>query len=380
MAILYNDRKEVIPMINSANLEYDLTSAIVRVIRKEMPTVGFTGGHGEPSAEEGANYINQLLKKEYLIENVDLTADISTLKNIKTIIVNGPKSAYTDLEQYSLDQYLMNGGNLLFLLDGVSVDNNLQGSKSSHGLFELLKSYGLILKPDLVVDAASGIAPFSSGYNTFYTPYPFWPKINKEGFNPENPLTKDLEAALFPWVSTIETVNQEGGIIIDLINTSPKSYIVENNFDLSPQQTYQFNSASLNKQRISAAVEGNIISFYKEKNKPKGLKSSSSFIGNTTEGKIILVGDADFVNDGILGSNQGNMILFLNMVDYLSQNSDLFSIRSKGFTDRPLMELTESQKNTLRYLNIFGPPTLVAGIGLVYRFIRRRNKYELPIS
>lgn len=382
LAVLFADRREIIPVINSQNLEYDLTSAIWKVKREEIPEVALANGHQELDEVGQFALGRQLLQKEYTVSDYNFSQGEPIPKDVKTVIIAKPLKEFTVYDQYLLDQFLMNGGHLLFLLDGIEVTDSLKTETAKHDLFSLLNSYGLKLNQDLVLDALNEVANFSSGYTTFFVPYPFWPKIEKSGFNQENLATSKLETAVFPWVSSIEVRQSVSGgqKTVELIKTSSRSWVQAKDFNLSPQQRFDLSGVELKPHLVAAAVAGKIESHFKGKETPqdkKGKKVSGEPVEETNEGQLILVADGDFVGDQFLRNNQADAALFLNLVDYLSQSSDLFTIRSKGIINRPLRQIPDEQKVTLKYINIFGPPILAALFGFGRAYFRNRRRYTL---
>ena len=95
------------------------------------------------------------------------------------------------------------------------------------------------------------------------------------------------------------------------------------------------------------------------------------------KGRLLLVGDSDFIKDSILRNYPDNLLFFQNAVDSLSLGDDLISVRSKGVTERPLKDISEPVKAAVRYGNIFGLTLIVVLFGLIRHYLRRRKPAAL---
>ena len=116
IAILYADKKEVLPVVQTtANLEYDLTSAILKVTSKEIKTLGFLTGHDELDVfGQAFGPLRQELSKQYDVRKVPIEADKAIDADVATLVVAGPKKELTEREKYEIDQFIMRGGRYSF--------------------------------------------------------------------------------------------------------------------------------------------------------------------------------------------------------------------------------------------------------------------------
>lgn len=361
MSIQYGDKIEVIPVIQStADLEYEITSKLKKLTAEEPAVIGYVTSHGTLDSSNEIKRATAALSSLYEMEPVDLTAAEDVPDKIKTLIIAGPKEEFKGEERAVLDKFLMKGGSLMFLLDGVKVENNLQAAANATGLDPLLESYGLKLNRDLVLDPSSGIASFNQGFITFNINYPFWPKILNDGFDKDNAAVARLETVILPWVSSVDVIKDKidpENLVSYLVKSSQKSSVMTDQFNLNPQQ--DFSSGNLNQYNLAVAVFGKF----------------KSAIGNgeTANGRIVLVGDSDFLRDNMQTQND-NAVFFQNLVDSLTLDGNLISIRSKGISSRPLKELEEANKAALRYGNVFGLTALVIAFGLWRYYARRRSR------
>ncbi|MBU4331995.1 GldG family protein [Patescibacteria group bacterium] len=384
LAIMYEDRKEIIPVIQSTrNLEYDLTSAIKKVIRSEEIKIGILTGRGIWDLQQEMTVVGQSLGKQYEVEEVSITSGELIAPEITTLIIPSPKEEFTDRELYVIDQFLMNGGNLFVALDNVVVDNNLQTKPVSTGLEKLLKHYGLGLEQSLVLDVSAEMVSFSSGFVQFFSPYPYWPKITPAGFNSESVITSKLEALVLPWAGNIKIDSGKLGNeqVIILAQTTNRSWKADYPPNLNPQQDFSPPSEG-QPYPVAVLVSGKLESFYKGKEIPQKEMSeaaveavSEELKGSTDNARIVLVADGDFMHDNFIRRFPDDGVFFENVVDYLSLGEDLIGIRSRGVTDRTLQEISSSKRNAIKYGNIFGVTCIVVLFGMVRFWSRRKKRF-----
>ncbi len=398
IAIMYEDRKEVIPVIqNIMTLEYDLTSAILKVKRSETKTVGFLTGHGEYDTQADYEVVRSALEKQYSVTNVDISGGKKVPQDVNTLIVGGPKEKLTEREKYEIDQFLMRGGRIMFLIDPVDIESRgLMATEIDTGLNDMLEHYGVKVGRSLVLDGRSmANASFSSGFMTVSRPYIFWPRITKDRFAKDSPMVNQLEGMVLPWTSPVELVSskvssgEESGDTgklrgIELFKTSQSSWTKGKPFNLSPQQRF-VPTGEMKSYPLGVAVSGKFTSFYagkaipepeaSEEGTPAPATSPESSSGETVsespETQIVVVGNGRFLTMGRTGTN---MLFLENAVDWMTLGRDLISIRSRFVTDRPLQEISERGKLFVRIINICGAPFLVVVFGLTRFIFKRRAK------
>lgn len=358
--IQYGDKTEVIPVAQSTeNLEYQITMNIKKLTSKEATIIGSVSSHNCLNMEKEISVAYKKLNELYQARDVDLEKSDKIPNEIKTLLVIGPKKKFTEKQLKALDAFVTRGGSLLLLADGVKVEEGLKASSNDVGLNDLLKYYGIKLHNDLVLDRSSGMASFSSGFFSFTTNYPLWPKIIKSGFDQNNAAVANLESLILPWASSIEILSGKNTTVSYLARTTEQAWLQENNYNLDPQQGFVADNKA-GHHNLAVSISGKFSGSYNQ--------------GSTKSGRIIIVGDSDFVSDRFLQQYPDNLIFFQNLVDSLSLDEDLINIRSKGVSDRPIKELSEVQKATARYLNVFGLTGVIITFGMIRYFLRRKNK------
>lgn len=385
LAVIYGDKKEVIPVLDDTrNLEYELTSAIKKVMQKEDYTVAFLRGNNEVDMENELKTAVQYLKKLYNVTSIDISDGNLIPDNINTLIIVGAKSELSDREKYVIDQFLMKGKSLMVLEENIDVGEMLQTSKNKSGIDSLLAQYGIKINNDYIVDPSCEMASFSSGYSQFLTSYPFWPKTAKEGLNQDNAIASQLESLVFPWTSSIELNDLQDREGIKLVNSSGQSWVMDNPSSLSPQQ--EFKPGAQGQKLIAALVSGKFKSYFNDKEKPQkpatnGDEATSekdaAFIKETSFARILVVGDSDFIKDGFLNRFKSNLLFFQNSADALTMDESLIKIRAKTANDRPIKaDLSETAKNSIKFFNIFGITVIVLLAGLLRYFLRKKKKFS----
>ena len=403
ISIGYSGKEETLPMVRStANLEYDLTSTILKVTTKEAKTVGFLTGHGEfdINAQEYQQF-RQLLDKngqgQYNITSVNLQDGKAVDATVTTLVVAGVKQPLTEREKYELDQFIMRGGKAIFLIDPIQMQpGTMQGTPLSTGLNDLLEHYGAKLGNNLLVDRRfHENARFQQGFMTIFQPYPYFVKIIKPNFSAEHAITNQLEALTMPWTSSLEVIGKENITGTVLAKTSEFGQTLQGYYNLRPD--FPIPDAETQAYPVAVALEGQFKSFYTDKEIPSvATDDATSVEDNETpvptqdtaerttitesaQTQIVVVGTAQL----LIQLNANSVNFFLNTVDWLTLGDALIGIRSQTITDRPLQiktrsgefrEVSEIEKNFIKYLCTVGIPLLVVIFGLVRYFLKSRAK------
>ncbi len=368
MVIQYGDKREVIPMVlDTTDLEYRVTLGLKKVTNQNMPAVGLVTSHGCASPKKDLATVYKKLSELYEVTEIDLSASKNISADLQTLLIIGPTQKFSEEELKRIDAFLLAENSLMILADGVNYEEGLSASINDVGLQSLLTTYGIKYNHDLVMDFASNeMASFTQGYMSYATNYPFWPKIRSDGFDKNNLAVAKLESLALPWVSSLSsslTSSYERQISY-LAKTSAKSAIQSENFNLNPQNIAL--PESFNQYAVAVQIVGKFKSAYGDQ--------------MTDNARLVVVGDSDFIRDGFLRKTSDNLIFFQNLVDGLTLDQNLISIRSKGISERPLKELPDSIKMVLRYFNVFLVTLLFVLFGVVRYWLRRRVKFADDIN
>ena len=394
ISIGYSGKEETLPVVRStSNLEYELTSTILKVTTKEAKTVGFLAGHDafDINAQNHQQF-RQLLDKngqgQYNVTSVSLQDGKAVDDTVTTLVIAAVKQPLTEREKYELDQFIMRGGRAIFLVDSIQIPpGTLQGTPLSTGLNDLLEHYGAKLGNNLLIDRRfHDNARFQQGFMTVFQPYPYFVKIVKSNFSTEHTVTNQLEALTLPWTSSLEVIPKENVTATTLAKTSEFGQTLQGYYNLMPD--FPIPNAETQAYPVALALEGKFKSFYADKEIPTaGTDTATSpddsetpvptqdteaqtTIPESAQTQIVVVGTAQFLTQ----MRPDGINFFLNTLDWLTLGDTLIGIRSHAITDRPLREASEIEKNFIKYLCTVGVSFLVIIFGLVRYSLKRRAK------
>lgn len=385
LVFLYEDKKESIPVIqNTSTLEYDISSTIKRLTSSGRKKIGFLNGQGEPPLSELA-HVQEMLSKQYDIVPVDVSKGNAVPVDVAALIVDAPTSRFPEPIKFQVDQYLMRGGKVAFLLN--KVDANLQnrfGRPLDLGLDDLLESYGVRVNTDLVRDAQCAnisVMQQQFGFNfQSQVPFPYLPLVSS--FSKGNAMVKDLQGMILVFASTVDTVNVASrGLQAEvLIRSSKQSGRETGQFAYDPLERYTREMFTEKELPLAVLVEGSFHSAYAGKPVPAdtaagAIPPTTSPLTTSPATRVVVVGDGDFIRDQY--GNRENLTFFANMVDYLVDDAGLITIRSKELTNPPLEQVSDGTKRAVKYADLILPPALVLVYGLARWRMRNARKRAL---
>jgi gliding-associated putative ABC transporter substrate-binding component GldG len=388
VVILYEDKKEVIPVVqNTANLEYELSSAIKRITSRGVKKIGLLTGHGEPGLNE-LQHVQEALRRQYELTQVDVGKGAAVPADIAALVIMAPATRFAEPDKFRIDQYLMRGGRVAFLLN--KVDANLRtpyGRPVDLNLDDMLAAYGLRENADLVRDAqcaSVSIVQQQFGFSMqSQVPFPLLPLVSN--FNKENAIVKDLQGVILFFASSVDTLDPSSrGLRAEiLLRSSKQSGRMTGMFMIDPLQRYtkedlpaQFGEKGI---PLAALVQGTFRSAFAGKPVPAdtgagAAPAPANPLTGSQETRVVLFGDGDFPRDQYAG-NQDNVTLFANTIDYMVDDAGLITIRSKEAAMPPLEQVSDGTKKAVKYANLIVPPVLVLGYGLFrWRLRRARRK------
>lgn len=379
-------------------LEYAFTDAITKLTAIQKKKIAILKGNGEMPDK----YMSDLLTnaKEYYALgefNLDsLTTDLpKTLANLKRFdmaMIVKPTEAFSDQEKYILDQYVMNGGKTMWLVDQVSVDlDSLQNESQQTVAFprnlnldDLFFKYGVRINPRLIQDLLSTpvTAQSPTGEN-FPIDWLYSPIIRSEE---NHPINKNINLVKLEFANQIDTL-KNGIKKTVLLKSSPQSKAVGAPLLIGLEQFMdhldesKFNDGN---QIIGTLLEGKFTSVYNNRVKPFKI-SDNKDQGVAT--KMIVIADGDIVNYTYInkkpvenGYDQwtqqvyGNKDFLINSINYLLDDDGLINIRSKNVELPLLNEQKVAEKYTLSQIITVGIPlVLLAVFGFVFTYIRKRK-------
>ena len=385
------------------SLEYEFASCIRNLSVHIRPKVAFIAGHDELdtlAVQDIADALNEF----YAIKRVTIDEQLKALSGFKAIIIAKPDSSFTDKDKFIIDQFIMKGGKVLWLLDPLhtspdslrrnggtlSVPYNLR-------LDDMLFKYGARINPDLIVDIQSSMIPVNVSMkgqpaNIQMKPWIFSPLILPTG---NHPIVKNLDVIKMDFVSSIDTVASIGIKKTILLQSSKysKTILSPVRVDLRmvnmPQDEKRFNNPYRN---VAVLLEGKFESVFKNHLDPKIAKDSAiGYKADGVQSKMIVIADGDVIRNDIdyrsqkklpLGydkyTNQtyGNKNFLMNCMNYLCDDSGLIGVRARELTLRLLdKKKLKNERLKWQFMNTGLPLLGLVLFGIIYN-IRRKRKYS----
>lgn len=393
-------------------LEYEFTNAIKQLRSPLKPSIGFLTGHGELDGLDIKDLRNTLTQ-QYSVDEIDLREfevdslgkpnlkkKLRELKLKKLLLIAKPKSTFENLDKYFIDQYIMNGGKVIWMLDATNADMDSLSNKGSFiastlrelNLGDQLFKYGVRVNSNLVEDISSSKIPVPI---SFINDVPQWELLPWRYFpvsipTVNHPITSNLNAVKFDFVSSIDTIKTNTKIDKTvLLHTSPYSRLVNTPYEISLQKALEQptqNDFNIQHAAIAVLLEGTFESLFK--NRINKLSDELPFIESSKPNRMLVISDGDIAQNQIsrgaalpLGFDNfekrqyGNKDFILNAIDYLLEEDALIAVRTRELK----MRLLDTQKINLersywQILNLIIPIGIVVIFGVLKHY-RRKKKY-----
>ncbi len=430
--IYYKDRQQAVNFLKNSvtkkageninasieNLEYEFIAAIHHLAKNNIEKIAFLEGNGELTDKEVYDLTESVLQendklsyhyaierfniKEFEIDSSKMEADISKqildLSSFKALIIAKPTIAFNMLEKFIIDQYIMNGGKILWLIDGVNATmdslqkaNSFIALKNDLNLDDQLFKYGVRINPNLIEDLRSTQIPIVTGYSNnmpqqSYFPWPYYPLLFSEI---NHPISKGLDAIKCDFASSIDTIQNTIKKTI-LLTSSKQSRINPTPAKISlgilqnPPPMQSFNKSQL---PIAVLLEGEFESVFKNRILPK--EQSIDFKDKSKPTQMIVVADGDVARNSVsnngdiypLGYDRfinytypGNKKFVMNAIHYLCDDVGLTQLKSKEIKLRLLdKEKIASNMFLIQFINIVFPLLLLLIATLLFLNFKKRK-------
>ena len=389
--------------ISIENLEFELTDALRRLINTKVEKIAFLEGHGELSEEETLD-ISQSLSRYYQIDRGTIGTDAAVLNDYKAVIIAKPTLPFSEKDKFVIDQYIMRGGRVLWLVDGVRVSPE---SLSTGGftpaveldlnLSDMLFRYGVRISPVLVEDVQSVLIPVNvaaKGEKPQFqpTPWVYAPLLLTSG---DHPVTRNLAPVKANFASAIEMVGDDKKLERTfLLASSDNTHILQTPAEISlaamPDLTDKnyFNRSYV---PVGVVLEGEFQSDFTNRMPPKEIVNPPAIQTHSVPGRQIVIADGDIIRNETVGTgdnkkviplgfdrymNQqfGNKDLITNAVLYLTDKNGWMELRSRTVALRLLnKKISAIEKTKWQIINVVIPPVVLLLAGLLYQWIRRRR-------
>ena len=385
------------------NLEYAFVSALRKITSGGKPLIGFTEGHGEPDELQLQDAIHSL-SDGFQVGFVNLQQiEPEGLRQLKVLIVAQPRQPFTEAEKYKINDFVMNGGRILWAIDQVTASlDSLRATGEQLAvarqlnLDDLLFTYGVRLNYNLIADINSAQIPLTVGNiggqaQVELAPWLFFPV-----FVPltNHPVLKNLDGIRCEFAGTLDTVSAPGVRKEIILQSSPYSRLLDVPATISLQMAGETPDPATFKNRafpVAATLEGTFPSVFLNRPVPEGITPVPQPAPKSKPAKMLVIADGDLLKsqlnpadgsayplgwDRYTKQQYGNRSFLLNAVDYLADDSGLIALRSKEVKLRLLNPVKLKQDAVYwKTLNTALPPLLLLLIGLIWQY-RRKRRYS----
>jgi len=394
-----------------ALLEFKFANAIDKLTRTYVPVVAYAVGNGEPMPVRDLriNDLGTSLQDDYRLAIFDIKQGYPNPDQIDALLIVKPTQPFTDEDKLKIDQYVMNGGKIIWCVDKLYAEldslmrsqNDFVAYDRNLNIDDILFKYGVRINGDLLQDLNCSKIPLVVGHNPDGSPvmqrmpWPYYPFLTATN---NNPISKNLDRVLPIFPSSIDTVEAPRiqKTILLASDTNSRSLTTPAMISLNSVKTEE-DMRTFNKSYVPVAVllEGNFTSLFANRLTKQVQDSVATATGKPFAGaaskasKQIVMSDADIVTNAVTATTGplpmgqvpfedyrfANREFFLNCVDYLVSNNGIFQSRNKDFTLRLLdKKKVEEQRTMWQFINIVVPVAVILLFGALYQW-RRKQKY-----
>jgi ABC-2 type transport system permease protein len=386
-------------------LEYDFAKTIRDLTAKAKPVLGFIEGHGELTEIEVGD-ISKTLSESYQVKRIKIAGRLSALKSCKGIIIAKPDSLFSEQDKFVIDQFIMNGGKVLWLIDGINASmDSLQkravtiAIANATNLDDQLFHYGARINSNLLLDLQAAPIPIITGFSgnqpkQSLLPWFFFPLITP---TQNHPVVNNLNAIFCQFVSSIDTVGAKGikkTVLLASSNYTRQLFSpVQIGLNVIKEQPdmRQYNKHKL---AVSLLLEGQFKSVFANRI-PTAIAGSKeiAFKDKSVATKMILVADGDLIKntvkkstgqilplgyDRYTGQTYGNKTFLLNAIDYMCDETGLIAVRAKEIKLRLLdRNKVDEERFQWQLITLTLPLLLLLIIGLLQFYFRKRKYARL---
>jgi ABC-2 type transport system permease protein len=387
------------------NLEYELSFTMHKLKSTFAEKIGFLEGQGELPAPLVQDFENAL-KESYATERVRIDGKLDALNEFKALVIAKPDSAFSEKDKFVIDQFIMRGGKVLWLVDPVfatmdslTSSNETMGIAMDLNLEDMLFRYGVRLNTNLVMDIQAAPIPVITGYignqpkQTLY-PWFYFPLASPAS---AHPVVKNLDAVKFELCSSLDTVGARG-IRKTILLTSGRYTRTQNTptrIDLRMVRRRP-NPEDFNQsyEPLAVLLEGSFESVFKNRIPPQISQSTEiGFTEKSNNTSMIVISDGDVIRnqvqkstgrvfplgyDRYSGQTFGNKNFLLNCMNYLLDEDGLLALRTREVRLR-LLDKTriQAERSYWQIMNAAVPVVLVVALGLLVGSIRKRKYAKL---
>ena len=361
----YGEKTEIIPFIQPGTaMEYSLSSSLKKLTVAEKKLVGFIQGHGEPTismmqqAMQALNVLNE-------VEGVNLT-DSTYLARYETLVLIAPTDSIPEKHFQMLDDYLTQGGKMVVAINRVEGDlQQSMGIEINTGLETWLENKHIQVEKSFIVDAKCGSVNVVQQQGSFsfstQVSFPYLPVLTNFA---DHPVTSGLETVVMQFASPVSYTGDTTLHFTPLVFSSEKSGTQSVPLYFNIQKNWTDSDFPMKNIVAAGLLEGKIA----------GQNNS----------KMVVIGDGNFAVNGqgqqAQQQSPDNINLLVNAVDWMSDDTGLIELRTRGITSRMLEQIEDGKKNFLKWLNVLLPVLLIIAYGIIRsqrnRLIREKRRSE----
>jgi len=383
------------------SVEFELVNAFQKLMRTKKSTVAFLEGHGEFNQYETLDFTNSLAA-DFNVKRLTTQSIQADPLGIDILIVAGPKEPFSEKDKFVIDQFVMKGGKVVWLIDPVqvSMDSLSNGFQTfafprDLNLDDQLFKYGVRLNYELLQDVDCAQIPVNtapSGSQLQWTLYPWY-------YSPllipvdNHPLSRNLNRIYTEFVSSVDTVSGNKKLAKSVIlSTSPYARKVKSPSSVSLENIKNPPARELFTQsfiQVGVLVEGEFTSVFENRMIDNLGITTTDFQTKSKPTKMVVIGDAGLIANKVNYSMQppgiqelgydrvskqtfGNKEFLLNAIYYLNDETGIMQLRNRTVELRLLDKVKlREEKSFWQWLNLAGPLVVVLLFGLGYNFLRR---------
>lgn len=382
-------------------LEYSLTNAIRKLQRDRKPEVTFIQGHKEIDTVHQYRFM-QALSEYYTVNQTAIYGKLKALEGSDAIIISKPDTTFSDRDMFIIDQYIMNGGKVLWLIDPLDVNTDslrngfTVGLNRPLGIEYMLFKYGVRLNPLLVQDLNCGSIAFNTSFKRGQPKielfrWPFSPLVLADI---NHPIVKNLDLVKFDYLSTLDTISSAKGIKKTILlktskytKTQPSPVrIALGMATIPPKESQYINSY----QPVACLLEGEFNSFVEYRIPSRLLEDSLfKYLDHGEKTKMIVVADGDVARNEYLRTTGevlplgydrntkrtfANKTFLVNCVNYLLDDEGMLQLRSREVKLRLLdTKKISLHRNKWQIINVLMPMCIILIFALVQFYLRKRK-------
>jgi len=382
------------------SLEFELTNGIRKLSRGNPPKIAFVQGHGE-LPEPFIRDFALSLAEYYHVEQAYIGGETDSLFKYTVLVIAKPQKPFSEADRFAVDQFIMQGGKVLWLIDGVVADmdsiymGTMLGMQNDVQLTDQLFKYGVRIEPALVQDmrcASIGVNVAMPGEQPQIEamPWLYYPLIVTKN---NHPVTKYLNVLLMPFASTIDTLDDKNPLVDKTVLLTSSEFSRQVGFNIPQPIELEFIQASESEFRernipVAVLLEGTFQSVYKNLTVNDLVKKrGKKFKNSSTDTKMIVVSSGDMIRNEMtmdgemqpVGFNPytrqffaGNKEFLTNAINYLCDDEGLMSIRSREIKLRLLDKKAVSANYTFwQLLNTLVPILIIISFGIAVYYVRK---------